>query len=50
MSMHREKELVQSGPTEGLGGGNATPWEVLWHTEWASSMATSINIQTQASE
>jgi hypothetical protein len=31
-------------------GGIATPWEVLWHAEWAFSMATAMNIQTQASE
>jgi hypothetical protein len=45
--MHRKPELVRRGLTERLGMGKATPGEVLWRAEWASSVATAMSIQNQ---
>jgi hypothetical protein len=43
--MHRKPELARRGSRERLGTGKATPGEVLWRAEWASSMATATTIQ-----
>jgi hypothetical protein len=46
--MYRKPEVAQRGSMERLGVGKATPMEVLWHTEWASPVATASTIQNQA--
>jgi hypothetical protein len=45
--MHRKPELTRWGSTERLGVGKATPEEVLWRAEWASSVPTAMTIQNQ---
>jgi len=44
VSMHSKPVLAQSGSTEQVRVGKATPGEVLWRAEWATPMATALTV------
>jgi hypothetical protein len=48
VSIHRKPELAQRRSSDRLPVGKDSPRKELWHTEWASPIATTRTIQNQA--